>query len=95
MIDRRFDVRIPVADAVSVRWADPTGQRQQVSLELADISRSGASIRAQHPMKVGSMLSLDYQEQELVGTVRSCIVGPTGYVLGIEFEDGYRWKPRR
>jgi hypothetical protein len=94
MIDRRFDVRVPVADTVLLSWTDQTGQKQDVPADMADISRSGASVRAQHPVKIGTKLSLGYQDQELVGKVRSCVSGPTGYVLGIEFEDGYRWKPR-
>ena len=94
MNDRRFDVRVPVADTVSLSWTDQTGQKQQSPADIADISRSGASVRSQHPVKVGAKLSLDYQSQELVGKVRSCVSSPTGYVVGIEFEDGYRWKPR-
>jgi hypothetical protein len=95
MIDRRFDVRIPVADTVNLSWTDPTGQKQQDRADLADISRSGASVRTPHPVRVGGILSLDYQDQELVGKVRSCVAGPTSYILGIEFEDGYRWSPRK
>ncbi len=94
MIDRRFDVRVPVADTVLLSWTDHTGQEQHIPADMADISRSGASVRAKHPVKVGTKLSVGYQDQELVGKVRSCVSGPTGYVLGIEFEDGYRWKPR-
>jgi PilZ domain-containing protein len=94
MIDRRFDIRVPVADTVSLTWTDPAGQQQQVPADMADISRSGASVRTRHPVKVGTILSVGYQDQDLVGKVRSCVSGPTGYVVGIEFEDGYRWKPR-
>ena len=94
MIDRRFDLRMPVADTVSLRWTDQTGQEQQGTADLADISRSGASVRTQHPVIVGTKLSLGYQEQEFAGKVRGCVSGPTGYILGIEFADGHRWKPR-
>jgi hypothetical protein len=94
MNDRRFDVRVPVADTVSLCWTDQAGQKQQGPADLADISRSGASVRSQHPVKIGTTLSFGYQDQALVGKVRSCVSSPTGYVLGIEFEDGYRWKPR-
>ena len=94
MIDRRFDVRLPVADTVLLSWTDQTGQKQDGPAEMADISRSGASVRTQHPVKVGTILSVGYQDQELIGKVRSCVSGPTGYLLGIEFEDGCRWKPR-
>ena len=94
MIDRRFDVRVPIADTVLLSWTDQAGQEQQRPADMADISRSGASVRTQHPVKVGTKISLGYQDQELVGKLRSCVSGPTGYILGIEFEDGYRWKPR-
>jgi hypothetical protein len=94
MIDRRFDVRVPVADTVLLSWTDQTGQKQQGPADMADISRSGAQVRIQHPAKVGAILSFGYQDQEFLGKVRSCVSGPTGYVVGIEFEDGYRWKPR-
>ena len=94
MIDRRFDIRVPVADTVLLSWKDPAGQEQHRPADMADISRSGASVRTQHPVKVGTRLLLGYQDQELVGKVRSCVSGPTGYAVGIEFEDGYRWKPR-
>jgi len=94
MIDRRFDVRVPVADTVLLSWTDQTGQKQQGPADIADISRSGASVRTQHRVKVGTRISLAYQDQEFVGKVRSCVSGPTGYAVGIEFEDGYRWRPR-
>jgi hypothetical protein len=94
MLDRRFDLRVPIADTVSLSWTDQAGQKQQGRADMADISRSGASVRTQHPVKVGTTLSLGYQDQELVGKLRSCVSGPAGYILGIEFDEGYRWKPR-
>ena len=95
MKDRRFGVRIPCEDPVSLSWMDHTGETLQDSARLADISRSGASVRSRHALKVGTTLSLRYQDQEFVSKVRHCVTGPSGYVLGIEFEDGYRWSPRQ
>jgi len=40
------------------------------------------------------MLALDYQNQKLVGKVRHCKSAVSGFLLGIEFEDGYQWSPR-
>ena len=94
MNDRRFDMRVPVADTVLLSWTDQAGQKHEGPADMADISRSGASVRTQHPVPVGTKISLGYQDQEFVGKVRSCVSGPTGYLLGIEFEDGYRWRPR-
>ena len=94
MNDRRFDLRAHREDPVSLRWTDHTGEILQGSAYLADISRSGASIRAQHPVKVGTILSLGYQDKEFAGKVTHCASGASGYVLGVEFDDGYRWSPR-
>jgi len=58
MLDRRFDLRVPIADTVLLSWTDQTGQKQDGPAEMADISRSGASVRTQHPVKVGTILSL-------------------------------------
>jgi len=94
MNDRRFDIRVPVADTVLLSWTDPGGQKQQGPADLADISRSGASIRTQHPVKLGTTISIIYQDQEFAGKVRSCTSRESSYALGIEFDEGYRWKPR-
>lgn len=94
MIDRRFDIRIPVGDTVTLSWTDQTGQRHQGSADMADISRSGASLRSKHPVKIGTMLSLGHKNQELSGKVTHCVSNSPGYLLGIEFEDVYRWSTR-
>ena len=93
--DRRFDLRAPVVDTVNLAWTDHAGKKQQGPADLADISRSGASVRSQRPVKVGTLLSFDYQNQEFAGKVTHCKSGTSGYTLGIEFEDGYRWSPRK
>jgi hypothetical protein len=94
MGDRRFDMRIPVADSIDLSWTDLVGKTMRDSAQLADISRSGASVRSQHPVKIGTLLSFRYQDQEFISKVRHCVSSPPGYLLGIEFEDGYRWSPR-
>jgi hypothetical protein len=94
MNDRRFDLRMPVADTALLSWTDRTGQEQNGPADLANISPSGASVRTRRPMKVGTRLSLGYQDQEFAGKVTHCTSGGSGYLVGIEFVDGYRWKPR-
>ena len=93
MNDRRFDLRVPVADTVNLSWTDHTGQTQRGPAELADISRSGAALRVQHPFNLGALLHFEYQDQKFAGKVRNCTARDPGYALGIEFEDGYRWSP--
>ena len=94
MNDRRFDVRVPVADTVSLSWTDQAGQKQHIPADLADISRSGVSVRSQRAVRVGVALFLGYQDQKLAGKVTHCVSAASGYLLGIEFEDGYQWSPR-
>ena len=95
MKDRRFDLRVNREAPVSLSWTDPTGQTLESTGHLADISRSGASIKAPRPVKVGSALSMGYQDQQLPGKVTHCKTEVSGYLLGIEFEDGHSWSPRR
>jgi hypothetical protein len=95
MNDRRLDLRVPVADTVKLSWTDHTGQEQHGPADLADISRSGAALRVQHPVRLGTLLSFEYQDQKFAGKVRNCTSRDSAYILGIEFEDGYRWSPRR
>jgi c-di-GMP-binding flagellar brake protein YcgR len=95
MIDRRFDLRVPVAETVFLAWTDQTGQAQQGPAHLADISASGASVRFERPVKLGTTVSLDYQDQTFAGKVKNCVASESAYLLGIEFEAGYRWSPRR
>ena len=95
MNDRRFDLRVPVVDTVMLSWTDQTGQKHDGPADLADISALGSFGTVAASLEVGAAVSLVYQDQEFIGRVRNCELGASGYVLGIEFEDGYRWSPRK
>ncbi|HZI75547.1 MAG TPA: PilZ domain-containing protein [Gemmatimonadales bacterium] len=94
MIDRRFDIRIPRADALMLSWTDQAGQKHQNPAHLVDVSASGASIRLQHPIRVGTTLSFGFDDKEFSGRVTHCVAQNLGYTLGVEFLAGYRWSPR-
>lgn len=94
MNDRRFDLRLPVQDSVSVSWMDSAGETQKAAAVLADISRSGALVRTPHPVKVGTTIGFRYDDRDFSGRVMHCVADPSGYALGIEFEAGCRWSPR-
>src|SRR6185437_13298752 len=95
MKDRRFDLRVNREAPVSLSWTDLAGETLQSTGHLADISRSGASIKVPRTVNVGSNLSLGYQDQHLPGRVTHCQSEVSGYLLGIEFEEGHHWSPRR
>ena len=94
MIDRRFDLRVFVDESVSLTWTDPTGETLQTDAHLADISRSGASVRTQRPVRAATTVMFSYEDREYVGKVTHCKSAPNGYFLGVEFLDGYRWSPK-
>ncbi len=93
--ERRFDIRLTREEPVNLCWEDQVGQTQQLAGLLLNISASGASVRAQRPVRVGTKLSLGYQNQELIGKVKHCAVRRPTYLLGIEFLAGHRWSSRR
>jgi hypothetical protein len=94
MGDRRFADRVPRADSVDLRWQDQAGQPQHGVALLADISGSGARLQVPRPLRIGSTLSLSYQNQEFPATVKHCVKRGGIYILGIEFLDGHRWRLR-
>jgi hypothetical protein len=96
MGERRFDIRLALAETVDVVGKEPDGQTHRWAAQLVNISVSGASLRAQRPVQVGTTISFAYQNQELTGKVRHCASRKPDYLLGIEFEPGSRWSgPQR
>jgi hypothetical protein len=95
MGDRRYELRLLREDSVDLRWKDQFGKTQSAAAYLANISSSGASLQAQRPVRVGTVLSLDYQDQKLTGTVKHCVLRGTIYRLGVEFKAGGEWSPPR
>jgi hypothetical protein len=93
MGDRRFATRMSRAEQVDLTWQDQTGQTQHCAGHLTDISASGASVRSQRPLRLGSPLSLKFQNGDLPATVKYCVRRGAVYLVGIEFQRGYRWSP--
>jgi PilZ domain len=91
MHNRRFEIRIPRADPVEIHWDDQLGKRRKDPAYLEDISTSGAAIRAQTPVPVGTRIAFYYQSRTLVGMVKHRARGESSYLHGIEFEPGYEW----
>jgi hypothetical protein len=93
MGDRRSELRAFRLDPVDLCWQDRAGRTLCGGAHLTDISSSGASIRAQRPLEIGTMVSISYQNQTLIGEVKHCVLRRSGYFLGIEFQAEYRWSP--
>ena len=94
MSERRFDIRLVRAEPVDVVGTERAGQTNSWDARLVDISGSGARLRTQIPVQVGTTISFTYQDQELTGKVRHCVSRKPDYLLGIEFLPGCRWSQR-
>ena len=89
--DRRYGRRVPTTEAVDLLWSDQAGQAQHSTFQLADISITGAAVRAERPVHVGAKVSLGYQNKTVAGKVRHCARKGADFLLGIEFEDECEW----
>jgi hypothetical protein len=95
MRDRRFEFRVDGEDQVAFRWEDHLGRKHEGTALLADISPSGASVQVDHAVRIGTKFFLGYQDQELSGKVSHCAQYGSGYRIGIRFQTGSAWSPRR
>lgn len=80
-----------MAQTVEAAWKDPAGRSHPLTALLADISVSGASLRTPRPVQVGTAITFTFQNQELTGKVRHCVLRKPDYVVGMEFGPGCRW----
>jgi len=94
MDDRRFETRLRRCDPVDLVWNDQTGKKHSRGSELTDISSSGAAVRADSPLRVGTKVSFGYRSQTLVGKVKHCIKRGGGFLIGIEFDSDRGWSFR-
>jgi len=93
MLDRRAEPRLLCADVVEIEWTDKNGQTRHCTANLEDISQSGLGLQVEHPVSLLTTVHISHERGELVGKVKSCVSRHSGYLLGVEFEQGFRWSP--
>jgi hypothetical protein len=81
MRDRRFEPRFSAAQQVRLSWPDGAA-----SGTLLDLSRSGARVGLDQPVRINTAVRLTLDQTEASAQVRSCVKESTGYVLGVEFD---------
>ncbi|HYR83811.1 MAG TPA: PilZ domain-containing protein [Terriglobia bacterium] len=91
MKQRRENNRDMCAELLTVRWTDHDGLSQSVVATLEDISATGACLQMEHSILPGTEVCLHYPNGEYMGKVKYCIYQDLGYLLGIAFDEGYRW----
>jgi len=78
------------AELLTIKWTDKGHIRSEEGA-LEDISPTGASLKLQDPIPVETEVAVHYPKGKYLGKVKHCTFQETGYVIGIAFDDGYRW----
>jgi hypothetical protein len=93
MLDRRAEPRLLCADLVEIEWTDKNGDIRHCAANLEDISQSGLGLQVEQPVPLLTTVHIRHERGELVGKIKSCVLRHSGYLLGVEFEQGFRWSP--
>jgi hypothetical protein len=91
MQGRRQNSRHLCAEIITIRWTDNDGCTRSEVATLEDISARGACVQLEQSIPLETKVSLHNPKSEYTGTVKYCIYREFGYLLGIAFDDGYRW----
>jgi hypothetical protein len=91
MEERRTDPRLLCAELVQISWKDGSGRKRRRVANLEDISLTGICLQMESRLPEGALLSMQYGDGELIGTVRYCMFRDNAYFIGIRFEEGCRW----
>lgn len=92
---KRFEDRDLCADLVKVTWT-PNLEPPRMDLAiLGDISPSGACLEIEGPIPADTVVELEFGEERCRAVVRYCKYDRVNYLLGVEFEEGYRWSSKR
>ena len=95
MVSDRRDDRELCADLVRVQWNMTSEQVRTETAILEDISASGACLEMESAIQPGAKVSLDFPTDHCEAMVVYCKFDTVKYLVGVEFEQGYRWSRRR
>ena len=98
-IDRRRGPRQLCSDFVQFAWNDQQGHRISYLGILEDVSAEGMCVQSDLPVPVGQTLQLHTKGFDGEARVSYCELVEYGYVIGLEFLDGFmwdreKWRPR-
>jgi hypothetical protein len=95
MIPERREDRELCADLVKVQWKTESETAQSEWAILEDISSLGACLEIENPIPPDTVISLEFPKDRCQARVVYCRFDEVKYLLGVEFEQGYRWSRRR
>jgi hypothetical protein len=91
----RNEERQLCADLVKVQWKSPSGPEHSEWAILEDISSSGACLEIEEAIPPETIVNLQFTSDQCQARVKYCTLDRTNYLLGVLFEQGYRWSRRR
>jgi len=90
MKDRRHDNRNMCADLLKLCWTVKGDNRSEL-VSIEDISATGACLRVELPIPLDTPVALHHPKGQYMGKVKYCTCDEIGYLLGVGFDEGYRW----
>jgi hypothetical protein len=90
--ERRGSPRQMCSDFVQIAWLDDLGTRISMVGLLEDVSQGGLCVNMDLPVPVGRRVHLHTKGFEGEAEARYCELGDYGYLVGLEFADGYCWE---
>ncbi|MBN2321596.1 MAG: PilZ domain-containing protein [Acidobacteria bacterium] len=95
MIPERREDRELCADLVKVQWKTESGKTKCEWGILEDISPSGACLEMEKNIKPDTLISMEFPTDRCQARVIYCRFDKVKYLMGVEFEQGYRWSRRK
>ncbi len=93
-LERREDREL-CADLVKVQWKLESGHSHSEWAILEDISPSGACLDIEEFIPPETIVSLQFKGDDCQARVKYCKFEKSNYILGVLFEQGYRWSRRK
>ena len=93
--DRRQHRRQMCADFVQVAWLAPSARRSSYVGIIEDVSPEGLCINLDVPVPVGTEVHLHTRGFQGEAEVRYSRSSEVGYLVGLEFLDGYTWDQKK
>jgi hypothetical protein len=92
----RLEERELCADLVKVEWMSKLGPAHSEWAILEDISASGACLQCESPVPPETLVFLEFPgNNRCEARVRYCKIDRTNFLLGVHFEQGFRWSRRK
>ena len=89
--DRRRHVRALCSELVQISFRDQRGRRIQETAVLEDLAEKGVRISLSLPLTPGCQVGLQAGVFEANAHVRYCELADSGFAVGLEFADDFRW----